>query len=154
MAARRAAERDARERGEQLIPLVGRSFELGSLVHALDRTRAEDSAQLVSLIGVAGIGKTRLVAELRQRAAADGQDVRWLQGRSLAYGEGVAFWALSEIVKGETGINEADSGEAAMAKLQGTVRALIADPDEAESVAAGLAPLVGIESSAFAGHRQ
>jgi DNA-binding SARP family transcriptional activator/class 3 adenylate cyclase/tetratricopeptide (TPR) repeat protein len=142
-----AADRDARERGEQLIPLVGRSFEFGSLMHALDRIRVEDSAQLVSLIGVPGIGKSRLVAEMRQRVAADGQDVRWLQGRSLAYGEGVAFWALGEIVKGETGINEADSGEAAMAKLQGTVRALIADPDEAASVAAGLAPLVGIESS-------
>src|SRR5262249_37452162 len=73
--------------------LVGRARDLELLVTTLDRVREERSPQLVTLMGVPGIGKSRLVAELF-RMIDEGLDfVRWRQGRSLPYGEGVTFWA-------------------------------------------------------------
>src|SRR5262245_40087176 len=81
--------------------LVGRDHEVDVLRDALARARSERSPQLVTLVGVPGIGKSRLVYELMRSVEADPELMRWRQGRSLPYGEGVAFWALGEIVKGE-----------------------------------------------------
>ena len=65
------------------------------------------SPQLVTIVGVPGIGKTRLVAELQQAAAAvAGESVIWRQGRSVSYGGGLSFGALAEMVKGEAGIKK------------------------------------------------
>src|SRR5438094_98340 len=80
-------------------PLVGRERERGMLADAFQRARTEQSAQLVTLVGVPGIGKSRLVAELFQITDADEEIISWRQGRSLPYGERVSFWALGEIVK-------------------------------------------------------
>ena len=68
-------------------PLVGRQRERDLLADALTRARTEESAQLVTLVGVPGIGKSRLVAELYQIAEADPELIAWRQGRSLPYGE-------------------------------------------------------------------
>ena len=74
---------------------------------ALERER---TPQLVTLVGVPGIGKSRLVWELARAVDADpDRIVFWRQGRSLPYGEGVAFWALAEMVKAQAGILETDS---------------------------------------------
>src|SRR5262245_420621 len=81
--------------------LVGRTRELEFLVSSLDRVRAERSAQLVTLVGVPGIGKSRLVFELFRAADESTEIVTWRQGRSLPYGDGVTFWALGEIVKAQ-----------------------------------------------------
>ena len=62
----------------------------------------------MTLVGVPGIGKSRLVYELRQIADADPDLITWRQGRCLAYGDGVTLWALSEIVKAQAGILEHD----------------------------------------------
>jgi class 3 adenylate cyclase len=78
-------------------PLVGRGRELDVLGHALARAREERTPQLVTLVGVPGIGKSRLVYELSQLVDDDPQLMRWRQGRCLPYGEGVAFWALVEM---------------------------------------------------------
>ena len=75
--------------------------------------RSEQSAQLVTLVGVPGIGKSRLVAELFQVVDADPELIWWRQGRSLPYGEGVSFWALGEIVKAQAGILETDDAATA-----------------------------------------
>ncbi len=86
------------------LPLVGRDAELGLLTAALARSRREPSAQLVTLIGAPGIGKTRVVEELSELVEEEPALIRWRRGRSLAYGEGVAFWALGDMVKQEAGI--------------------------------------------------
>jgi class 3 adenylate cyclase/tetratricopeptide (TPR) repeat protein len=88
--------------------LVGRERELALLQDALARARAERDPQLVTLVGVPGIGKSRLVYELFQHVEALPEFVTWRHGRCLPYGDGVSFWALGEIVKAEAGILETD----------------------------------------------
>jgi class 3 adenylate cyclase len=124
-------------------PLVGRARELDQLTDTLARAREERSPQLVTLVGVPGIGKSRLVFELRQLADADPEIVFWRHGRSLPYGEGVTFWALSEMVKAQAGILETDSAEAATAKLETAVADVI-EESERQWVEAKLRPLVGL----------
>ena len=68
--------------------LVGRQRELELLRGALDRARGEQAPQLVTLVGVPGIGKSRLVWELLQSAEAEPEFVTWRQGRCLPYSEG------------------------------------------------------------------
>ena len=89
--------------------MIGRERELDVLSDALGRVRAARDPQLVTLVGVPGIGKSRLVYELFQAVEADPEIIYWRQGRSLPYGEGVSFWALGEIVKAQAGILETDS---------------------------------------------
>jgi class 3 adenylate cyclase/tetratricopeptide (TPR) repeat protein len=99
-------------------PLVGREKELDLLVDALARARQEQAPQLVTLVGVPGIGKSRLVAELFGVVAADPDFIHWRQGRCLPYGDGVTYWALGEMVKAHAGILESDSEEEATRKLE------------------------------------
>src|SRR5205085_3131443 len=101
------------------LPLVGRRAELDILVEALRRSRAGPQAHLVTVVGAPGIGKTRLIAELAAQAAAAPQPVSWRHGRSLAYGERIAHWALGEIVKEQAGILDSDTAEVVVAKLGG-----------------------------------
>jgi hypothetical protein len=108
--------------------VVGRERELGVMRKALARVRAERSAQLVTVVGVPGIGKSRLLYELWQGAAVDAEPARWRLGRSLPYGEGVSFWALAEIVKAQAGILETDTSAQAEAKLAQCVRSSRAGP--------------------------
>jgi class 3 adenylate cyclase len=134
---------DVQQRGAAA--LVGRSEELEWLTDGLARTLRERRTQLVTLVGVPGIGKSRLVWELAQAVDADPDlIVYWRQGRSLPYGEGVAFWALGEMVKAQAGILETDSAEAAEAKLRQTVADLIPDEESAQWIEGHLRPLVGI----------
>jgi hypothetical protein len=88
--------------------LVGREPELDTLVDALNRVKREREPQLVTLVGVPGIGKSRLVFELSRIGEADPELIVWRQGRSLPYGEGVTYWALGEVVKAQAGILETD----------------------------------------------
>jgi class 3 adenylate cyclase len=100
-------------------PLVGRQRELDLLLGALARAREERSVQLVTVVGVPGIGKSRLVWELSQVVDQDPDElVYWRQGRSLSYGEGVSFWALGETVKAHAGILETDAVDVARDKLR------------------------------------
>jgi class 3 adenylate cyclase len=124
--------------------LVGRRRELDALTGALERTKQERAPQLVTLIGVPGIGKSRLVWELFRHVERGSELVRWRQGRSLPYGEGVSFWALGEMVKAEAGILETDSPAEAAAKLHEAVDAR--ELDEADWLERHLRPLVGLEA--------
>ena len=71
--------------------------------------RAAIVVQLVTLVGEPGVGKSRLCAELFRHVDERPELISWRQGRCLPYGEGIAFWALGEIVKAECGILESDS---------------------------------------------
>jgi class 3 adenylate cyclase len=133
------------------VPLVGRTHESQVLSDALDRTRRERSSQLVTLVGVPGIGKSRLVAELFEAIDRDPtRVVLWRQGRSLPYGDGVTFWALSEMVKAQAGILETDGHDEAESKLCAAVDALFSDPDDAQWVGGHLRPLAGLSTAAEA----
>jgi class 3 adenylate cyclase len=125
-------------------PLVGRERELDALAGALARARTEREPQLVTLVGVPGIGKSRLVYELFRSIEADPDLVTWRQGRSLPYGEGVSYWALAEMVKAQAGILETDDEDQAAAKLAETVRAVIEGERDAAWVERNLRPLVGL----------
>ena len=126
--------------------LVGRERELDVLRSSLDRVRNERSSQLVTLVGVPGIGKSRLVHELSRIVNDESQLTMWRQGRCLAYGDGVTFWALAEIVKAHAGILEGDSEEDVHRKLRAVVADAFADPQEASWIEARLRPLAGLET--------
>src|SRR5204863_2980186 len=109
------------------LPLVGRERELALMRDTLVRVREERSSQLVTLVGVPGIGKSRLVYELMQFVQDGGVLTYWRQGRSLPYGESVSYWALSEIVKAQAGVLETDSAKEVQRKLQAAVVELVGD---------------------------
>jgi class 3 adenylate cyclase/tetratricopeptide (TPR) repeat protein len=132
--------------------LVGRREELDLLSDALGRARRERTPQLLTLVGVPGIGKSRLVWELAQAVDADPElIVFWRQGRSLPYGEGVAFWAVAEMVKAQAAILETDPAEVAETKLRETVADLVPDPAGARWIEGHLRPLVGLSGEGDAG---
>jgi DNA-binding SARP family transcriptional activator/class 3 adenylate cyclase len=82
------------------VPLIGRNEELAQLERAFARAVETRSAVLVTVLGTAGLGKTRLAQELPSRL---GPQARILTGRCLAYGEGITFWPLREIVNEAAG---------------------------------------------------
>jgi class 3 adenylate cyclase/tetratricopeptide (TPR) repeat protein len=125
-------------------PLVGRERELDLLLGALARARNEREPQLVTLVGVPGIGKSRLVYELSRAVDEDDELIAWRQGRSLPYGEGVTFWSLGEMAKAQAGILESDSAEVASEKLEHAVRSFLPEAAEADWVVRQLRPLVGL----------
>ncbi len=129
-------------------PLVGRTREVSVLADALERVRIDERPQLVTLVGVPGIGKSRLVQELRGIVEADQELIFWRRGRSLPYGEGVAYWALGEIVKAQAGILESDDANTAASKLARTVGDLVGDRTEAVWVERHLGALVGLAGGA------
>jgi tetratricopeptide (TPR) repeat protein len=126
---------------ETRTPLVGREREVELLVGTLARARQQRSPELVTLVGVPGIGKSRLVGELFQSIEESGELTFWRQGRSLPYGEGVSYWALAEMVKAQAGILETDSDDEVGAKLRAAVELLL--DEDVEWVVSHLRPLVG-----------
>jgi class 3 adenylate cyclase len=108
-------------------PFVGRDTELELLARAWARTSAERSPQLVTVVGAPGIGKTRLTRELARRIQDEGGRV--LRGRSLPYGERVAYGALALVIKEACGILASDAAPEAVAKLARRLRALFGDDD-------------------------
>jgi class 3 adenylate cyclase/tetratricopeptide (TPR) repeat protein len=132
------------------VPLVGRGEEIAQLLAVLARSRREPSTQLVTIVGPPGIGKSRLLRELRRRVELEPGSFCWLRGRSLAYGDGITFWALGEMVKAEAQILESDSADVAAGKLERAIAAVVEDRRDRAWVGQHLRPLVGLESLASA----
>ncbi len=103
-----------REREVTATPFVGREEELDLLAGLVRRMRREGRGHVVTVLGPAGVGKTRLVQEFRQRAG----EVHSLRGRALPYGSGVPFWAVGEAIREECGILFGDPLETARQKLE------------------------------------
>jgi tetratricopeptide (TPR) repeat protein len=124
-------------------PIVGREHERALLLETFLRVERESSVQLVTIAGEPGVGKSRLVTELRTMLDDRPEIVSWRHGRCLPYGEGITFWALGEVFKAEAGILESDDRDEVTAKLGETISALFDEQSEREWLVARLGPLVG-----------
>jgi class 3 adenylate cyclase/tetratricopeptide (TPR) repeat protein len=120
-AARAVALEPAVRGSEYSAPLIGREEELTLLEMVAARGRRERVPQLVTLFGPAGVGKSRLVAELLARLPT----ARVLKGRCLPYGEGITYWPLAEAAKGDAEILDTDPAEVARGKLESAVHAAV-----------------------------
>jgi class 3 adenylate cyclase/tetratricopeptide (TPR) repeat protein len=139
-------QRGGRNRWETLEPpFVGRDEELRLLKDQLHATSRDRSARLVSIVGEAGIGKSRLAWELLKYLDGVSEVFRWHQGRSPAYGDGVTFWALAEMVRGRAGIAEADDPLKARTKLRTVVAEFVPSVEEQQWIEPRLAGLLGLD---------
>ncbi len=108
-------ERSARAGTEA--PLVGRTDELGRLAAAYEGVTREGRPHLVTVVGEAGVGKSRLLQELSTRLRDADPPATVRAGRCLPYGAGIVYWALGEVVRGECGIIDEDGADVAWEKL-------------------------------------
>jgi class 3 adenylate cyclase len=129
-------------------PFVGRDAQLRTLKDMFHQCVEGRQAHMVSVIGVAGIGKSRLSWEFWKYIDGLSAVVRWHRGRCLAYGEGVTYWALAEMVRGRAGIVEGEEPASARAKLRAAVAEYVDDPEERAWVEAKLAQLLALEERA------
>jgi class 3 adenylate cyclase/tetratricopeptide (TPR) repeat protein len=144
-ALRVVGQRKGLGRSERLEPpFVGRDDELRLVKDLLHATARERRARLVSVTGVPGIGKSRLAWEFLKYVDGLAETVYWHQGRSAAYGEGVTFGALGEMVRMRAGINEAEDAESSRAKLVACVEEYVADEEERRWIEPRLAHLLGL----------
>jgi class 3 adenylate cyclase/tetratricopeptide (TPR) repeat protein len=125
-------------------PLTGRDTELRTIKDLFHATAERRVPRLVLVSGPAGVGKSRLGWEFEKYADGVAQEVWWHRGRCLSYGEGVAFWALAQIVRQRLGIAEEDPVEVADNKLAAGLDRFIPDPAERTYIGVRLARLLGV----------
>jgi class 3 adenylate cyclase len=126
-------------------PFVGRDRELRQVKDLFHAAIEDDKAHLVSVIGIGGIGKSRLAWEFFKYIEGLLDLILWHRGRCLSYGEGVTYWALAEMVRMRARIVEGEEQSEALAKLHATVEDYVTDPDERKWVEPRLAHLLGLE---------
>ena len=142
------AQRGGVGRTEQLeAPFVGRAPELRMLKDFHLATGAERRPRLVSIIGQGGIGKRRLVWEFLKYIDGLTETVYWHQGRSPAYGEGISFWALAEMVRSRAMITESDDSAAQRTKLAASLGEHVTDAAERAWIEPRLLQLLGLEGT-------
>ena len=124
---------------------VGRGAELRLVKELFHASVERRSPRLVSVTGVAGVGKSRLGWEFEKYVDGLVDTVYWHRGRCLSYGEGVAFWALAEMVRQRLQIAEEDPTRAASDKLATGLHRWLPDPTEREYVGPRLAQLLGVD---------
>ncbi len=131
-------------------PLVGRTDKLELLESIYGRVAREARPHLVTMIGQAGVGKSRLRLELGRRLTAGERPPTFREGRCLPYGSGIVYWALGEVIRAEAGIVDGDSSEEAWEKLLAYIEDLMefTGAEQAEPIerrAAVIARLLGLE---------
>ena len=132
-------------------PLTGRDAELRTVRDLFHATAERRVPRLVLVSGPAGVGKSRLGWEFEKYADGVVEGMWWHRGRCLSYGEGVAFWALAEIVRQRLGIAEEDPAEVAAGKLTAGLDRFITDPGELAYAGARLSRLLGVAFGADGG---
>ena len=147
-ATRVVSERGGRGRVDVLEPpFVGRMSEMRLLKDTLSATGRDRRARLVSLVGQAGIGKSRLIREFSNYVDGLVDDIYWHEGRSPSYGDGLALWALGEMIRGRAGIQETDSPNVTAEKLGRAIETYV-DEADVDWVRDRLAGLLGLVESA------
>jgi class 3 adenylate cyclase/tetratricopeptide (TPR) repeat protein len=134
---------DLRSQGLEA-PFVGRDRELRQIKDLFHICADEKKAHLVSVTGIAGIGKSRLAWEFYKYFDGIAQVIYWHRGRCLAYGEGVTYWALADMVRMRCLIAEDDDSATALAKLRAALDEHILDAEERRFVEPRLAQLLGL----------
>ena len=134
------------------VPFVGRDRELHLIKELFHASAEEQRAHLVSVVGAAGVGKSRLSWEFEKYIDGLAEDVLWHHGRCLAYGEGVGYWAIAEMVRMRCGIAEDNDTATARSKLQLTLDEFILDAKERQWVEPRLSHLLALEDSAVDDH--
>ncbi len=132
-------------------PLVGRADEAALLSSTFDRVVAEQRPHLITVIGQAGVGKSRLLRELVDHVGALEAPPAVRLGSCPAYGAGLAYWALGEIVRGTLEIVDTDDAAVAWGKLLRGIETLVVDSDTEETperLAAALGVALGIGDGA------
>ncbi len=129
-----------RTSGLATTPFLGRGYELAFLQSALREASETDEGRMILVVGEPGIGKSRLVLELARSLDQRPEMVTWRQGRCLPYGEGVTFWALSEIVKEHAGIHDSDD----VATVESKLEAGLPEGEEGTWLRQRLRPLLGL----------
>jgi len=125
-------------------PLVGRDAELRAVKELFHVSVDRRVPRLVVVSGAAGVGKSRLGWEFEKYLDGLVEDVWWHRGRCLSYGEGVAFWALAQIVRQRLSIAEDDLAEVASGKLAEGVERHVPDPGERAYIGVRLGRLLGV----------
>ena len=131
---------------EGVSPFVGRDEEMARLATALDESRSKRATRMVTVVGDAGVGKSRLIKEFASRA---GETARVLRGRCLPYGDGITFWPLAEVVREAAAITADDSPQDAIAKLAALLESQSSDSAERQAVVERVAAVIGLTSDQF-----
>src|SRR5439155_11249224 len=119
-------------------PMVGRDRELRLLSEAFHRAVSERTCYLFTVLGSAGVGKSRLVDEALR---AIGDDATTLRGRCLPYGEGITFWPVLSVVREAAGIGEGDLPDAVRTKIAATIEG----EESKEQIVDRIAQIVGVD---------
>jgi class 3 adenylate cyclase/tetratricopeptide (TPR) repeat protein len=127
-------------------PFVGREDELRLLKDLFHATGREKRTRLVSVIGPAGIGKTRLASEFLNYVDGLVDDTYWHEGRSPTHADGITFWALGEMIRRRAGLLESDDEPTTRARLDEMLRHWIVDEEERRWIERALLALLGLES--------
>jgi len=120
-------------------PMVGRDRQLDSLRRAFEGVAADNACHLFTILGTAGVGKSRLVEEFVKDV---GGRAEVLRGRCLSYGQGITFWPVAEVVKGAAGLQDFDESEAVERKIVDR----LAGDEYAAAIANRLAQVIGVAS--------
>ncbi|HTL23731.1 MAG TPA: adenylate/guanylate cyclase domain-containing protein [Mycobacteriales bacterium] len=131
-------------------PLSGRDADLRLVKELFHSTQELRRPKLVVVDGEAGIGKSRLAWEFEKYADGLTATVWWHRGRCLSYGDGTAFWALSEAMRARFGLVEADAGDVVTEKLDAGLAQYVQDEGERDWLRPRLAVLLGSEAGGFA----
>lgn len=126
-------------------PFIGRERELQAIIEAGEESANQGRARHVCIVGDAGSGKARLLWEYFKYLDGIKQIRFWHQGRCLSYGEGVAYWALAEMVRGRARVQEEEDPASARQKLHATVLQYVPDERERRLVEPRLAHLLRLE---------
>ncbi|HYL40365.1 MAG TPA: adenylate/guanylate cyclase domain-containing protein, partial [Candidatus Binatus sp.] len=144
-ALRVVAERGGAGRSDRIEPpFVGRADELRFLKEQYHATGRERRSRLISLVGQAGIGKSRLAWELEKYVDGVVETVWWHRGRTPSYGEGVTFWALGEMIRRRAGLVEGADEVATRRAIGAMLDEHVASAEERGWIAPRLLALLGV----------
>jgi len=151
-ALRVVAQRGGAGRSEGLeTPFVGRDEEFRLLRDQLHLAGRDPRVRMVSITGPAGIGKSRLAWELEKYVDGVVEPVYWHRGRCPAYGDGISFWALGEMVRSRARLSETDDEATTRQRVRETVNEYVTDPSERDWIETALLVLLGVEPQAQGG---